>query len=170
MPTREWHKVASCQTEPGEKTQMSPNSPRPICSETDRVISTFSFDPDLEPCPHNLHRGRPAGHLSQSPERLGHLPGGGLRSSGMPHEDYADPITNDGPRFHSDIPVSELTERDTQAIEASGVSSTPPVAKTMDGVRITKTSRPSTGPPLRVGARGKLDSQGDRMRGHRTMA
>ena len=41
----------------------------------------------------------------------------------MPHEGYADPIMNDGPRFHSDMHVSELTERDTRAIEASVVSS-----------------------------------------------
>ena len=26
----------------------------------------------------------------------------------MPHEGYADPIMNDRPGFHSDIPVSEL--------------------------------------------------------------
>ena len=55
-----------------------------------------------------------------------------VRSSGMPHEDYADPITNDGPGFHSDMPVSELTEHVTRAIEASDVSSTPLVAKTLD--------------------------------------
>ena len=59
--------------------------------------------------------------------------GGGLRSSGIPHEGYADLIINDGPGFHSDMPVSELTERDTRAIKASGVSSAPPVAKTIDG-------------------------------------
>ena len=29
----------------------------------------------------------------------------------MSQEGYADPITNDGPGFHSIIPVSELTER-----------------------------------------------------------
>ena len=51
----------------------------------------------------------------------------------MPHEAYDDPITNDGPGFHSNVPVSELTERVTRAIEASDVSSTPPVT-------ITKTS------------------------------
>ena len=51
----------------------------------------------------------------------------------MPHEGYADPIMNDGPRFHSNMPTSELTEHDTQAIEASDVSSTPPVAETADG-------------------------------------
>ena len=70
----------------------------------------------------------------------------------MPHEGYANPIMNDGPRFHSDIPISELTKRITQAIEASDISSTPSVAETMDGSTITKTSRPSTGPLPRVGA------------------
>ena len=88
----------------------------------------------------------------------------------MPHEGYADPVTNDGPRFHLDIPVSELIERDTRAIEASDISSTPPVVETMDEVTITKMSRPSTRPTLCVGARRKLDSQGDRMCSHRTMA
>ena len=58
----------------------------------------------------------------------------------MPHEGYADPVMNDGPGFRSNMPVSELTEHDTRAIEASDVSSTPPVAETMDGVTITKTS------------------------------
>ena len=29
----------------------------------------------------------------------------------MSQEGYADPVMNDGPRFHSIIPVSELTER-----------------------------------------------------------
>ena len=52
----------------------------------------------------------------------------------MPHEGYADPIMNDGPGFHLDMPVSELTERVTQAIEASVVSSTPLVAEIVDGV------------------------------------
>ena len=28
----------------------------------------------------------------------------------MPHEGYADPVMNDEPGFHSDMPVSELTE------------------------------------------------------------
>ena len=88
----------------------------------------------------------------------------------MPHEGYADLVMNDRPGFHSDMPISELTEHDTRAIEESDVSSTPPVVETTDGVTITKMSQPSTVPPLRMGARGKLDSQGDRMRGHRTMA
>ena len=52
----------------------------------------------------------------------------------MPHEGYANPITNDGPRFHSNMLVSELKKHVTRAIEASDVSSAPPVAKTADGV------------------------------------
>ena len=44
---------------------------------------------------------------------------------------YADPVMNDGLGFHSIILVSELTERITQAraIEASDVSSAPPVVR-----------------------------------------
>ena len=41
---------------------------------------------------------------------------------------------NDGPGFHSDVPVSELTERNTRAIKASVISLAPLVAKTKDGV------------------------------------
>ena len=52
----------------------------------------------------------------------------------MPHEGYADPVTNDGPGFHSNVPVSELTERVTRVIEASDVSSAPPIVETVDGV------------------------------------
>ena len=52
----------------------------------------------------------------------------------MPHEGYANPATNDGPRFHSNIPDSKLTERDTRAIEASVISSTPSVVETKDEV------------------------------------
>ena len=48
----------------------------------------------------------------------------------MPHEGYADPVMNDGSRFHSNMPVSELTERVTRAIKASDVSSAPPVTRT----------------------------------------
>ena len=68
----------------------------------------------------------------------------------MPHEGYADPVTNDGPRFHSDMPISELAEHDTRAIEASAVSSTPLVAETMDGV----THKTRTTPTEPDGARG----------------
>ena len=40
---------------------MSPNDPRLIRLEADRVILTFSFYPDLEPCPQNLHRVEASG-------------------------------------------------------------------------------------------------------------
>ena len=59
-------KATSRQTESGEKTQMSPSSLCPPRSEADRVISTFSFDPNLEPSPQNLHRGEANG----SPEPI----------------------------------------------------------------------------------------------------
>ena len=52
----------------------------------------------------------------------------------MPYEGYADLVMNNEPRFHLDMPVSELTERITRAIVASDVSSTPPIAEIMDGV------------------------------------
>ena len=44
------------------------------------------------------------------------------------------PSANDGPRFHMNIPVSELIEHDTRAIEASVINSAPPAVKTEDGV------------------------------------
>ena len=66
----------------------------------------------------------------------------------MPHEGYADPITNDGPRFHLNMPVSELTEHVTRAIEASDVSSAPPVVETTDGV--THKTQPTPSEPNRA--------------------
>ena len=95
---------------------------------------------------------------------------GRLRSSGMPHEGLADPVANDESRFHSNMPISELTECVTRAIEASDISSTPLVAEITDGAMITEMSRPLIGPLLCVGARGKLHSQGYRTRGRRTKA
>ena len=59
----------------------------------------------------------------------------------MPHEGFADPVTNDGPGFHSNMPVSELTECVTRAIEASDVSSMPLVAETTD--RVMHETRPT---------------------------
>ena len=44
------------------------------------------------------------------------------------------PSVDDGPGFHSNMPVSELTECDTRAIEASVISLAPPVVETADGV------------------------------------
>ena len=63
----------------------------------------------------------------------------------MPHEGYANPITNDGPKFHSNMLVSELTECVTRAIEASDVSSAPPVADSTDGV--THETQPTPSEP-----------------------
>ena len=40
---------------------MSPSGPCLVYLEVDRVILTFSFDPNLEPCPQNLHRGKASG-------------------------------------------------------------------------------------------------------------
>ena len=70
----------------------------------------------------------------------------------MPHEGFADPVTSDGTGFHSNMPISELTEHVTRAIVASDVNSTPPVAETACGATITKMSRPSTESPLHMGA------------------
>ena len=47
----------------------------------------------------------------------------------MSQEGYADPVMNDGPGLHSNVAISELTERVTRAIEASDVSSAPPIVK-----------------------------------------
>ena len=44
------------------------------------------------------------------------------------------PSADDGPGFHLNMNVSELTERDTRAIEASVISSTPVIVETEDGV------------------------------------
>ena len=88
----------------------------------------------------------------------------------MPHEGYADPVMNDGPRFHLNMLNSELTKRVNRAIEASDVSSTPLATKIVDGATITKTSQPLTRPLLHMGAQGKLDSQEYQTHGQRTMA
>jgi len=60
----------------------------------------------------------------------------------MPHEGYANLITNKGPGFHLDMPVNELVERDTRAIEASIVNSAPPIAETEDGITHENTADP----------------------------
>ena len=68
---------------------MSPSGLRLTHLEADRVISTFSFNPNLELSPQNLHQGEANGP-PEPIEWLEHLPEGGLRSSGMPHEGSAD--------------------------------------------------------------------------------
>ena len=116
-----------------------------------------------------LVQSKPLAEPIESPLR-GNLLGGGLRSNGRPHEGFADPITSDKTRFRSNMPASELTKHVTRAIEASDVNSTPLVVKTTDEAIVTKTSRPSTKSPLRVGARGRLNLQGDQRHNHRTLA
>ena len=65
---------------------------------------------------------------------------GGLRSNGMPHEGFADPVTSDETGFRLNMPISDLTKRVTQAMEASDVNSTPLVAETTGGATVTKMS------------------------------
>ena len=50
-PAREGPEAASRRIEPGEKMQMSPRGLRLTRLEADMVISTFLFDPNLEPSP-----------------------------------------------------------------------------------------------------------------------
>ena len=88
----------------------------------------------------------------------------------MPPEGFADPVTSNGTGFHSNIPVSKLIKRVTQAIKASDVASTPPVAKTADGATVIKTSRPLTESPPRTGDRARLDLQEDQMHSRRMIA
>ena len=52
------------------------------------------------------------------------------------------PSANDGSRFHTNIPVRELIEHNTQAIKASVVNSTPLVTETKDGVAHENTADP----------------------------
>ena len=56
----------------------------------------------------------------------------------MPPEGFADPVTSDETKFHSNTPVSELVERVTRAIKANDVNSTPPIAEITDGATVTK--------------------------------
>ena len=127
--------AASRQTEPGEKNQDEPQRPCPTPLRSEQGHLDLSRSILTSSQTHRIFiEGRPTGHPGRSLERPKHLPGSGLRSSGMPHASYVDSITNDGPGFHLNRPVSELTKRVTRAIEASDVSSAPPVAKTKDGV------------------------------------
>ena len=59
-----------------------------------------------------------------------------------PHEGYVDPVMNDGPGLHSNVPVSELTERVTRAIKANDISSAPLVVETVDGVTHETQTKP----------------------------
>ena len=52
------------------------------------------------------------------------------------------PSANDGSGFHTNIPISELIECDTRAIEASVVNSAPSVMETEDGAACENTADP----------------------------
>ena len=58
----------------------------------------------------------------------------------MPHEGFANPVTSDGTGPRSNMPISELTEHVTRAIEASDVNSTPLIAEAANRATITKMS------------------------------
>ena len=60
----------------------------------------------------------------------------------MSHKGYADLVMNNGLGFHSNIPVSELTECVTRAIEASDVSLAPLVAETTNRVNARNSTNP----------------------------
>ena len=61
--------------------------------------------------------------------------------------------------FRPNILVSKLMKHVTQAIEASDVALTPPVAKNYGRGDSHKVNRPLTESPSRVGARGRPDQQ-----------
>ena len=49
---------------------------------------------------------------------------------------------NDGSKFHTNIPISELIEHDTRAIEASVINLAPPIVETEDRVMCENTAGP----------------------------
>ena len=73
----------------------------------------------------------------------------------MSNEGYADPVMNDGPGFHLIIPVSELTERVTRArvVEASDVSSAPPVVRNHRRGNAQNSNQPLPSPTWLRGSR-----------------
>ena len=105
-PAHEGLEAASHQTEPGEKNRDEPQRPcsTPLRSGQGHLDLSCSILTSSQAYRISIEV-RPVGHLSWSLEQHGHLPRGGLRSSGMPHEGYADPVINDGSRFHSTYPL-----------------------------------------------------------------
>ena len=81
----------------------------------------------------------------------------------MSQEGYADPVMNDGPEFHSIIPISELTEHVTRArlIKASNVSSAPPVVRHRGRGNAQNSNRPLLSP---TGLRGSRHRKMPRLR------
>ena len=68
----------------------------------------------------------------------------------MSQEGYADPVMNDGPGFHSIIPVSELTKCVTRA-RAIEASDNPPVVRNRGRGNAQNSNRPLPSP---MGLRG----------------
>ena len=66
-------------------------------------------------------------------------------------------LVDDGPGFHSNVPVSKLTERDARAIKASVISSAPLVVEIED--RVTHESRPTPSKPTGLGGLELLDTR-----------
>ena len=112
-PARKGLEAASRQTEPGEKNRDEPQRPclTPLRSGQGH-LKPFSFDSNLEPNPQNLHRGEANGP-PEPIEWLGHLLGGRLEVVECHMRALPTPSANDRPRFHTNMPVSELIERGT---------------------------------------------------------
>ena len=77
----------------------------------------------------------------------------------MAHEGYANPVMNNEPEFHLNMPDSKLTKHVTRAIEASDVALTPPVVKNCGRGDSHKTNRPLTKSPPHAGAQGRSGQQ-----------
>ena len=94
MPAREGLEATSCQPEPKEKDVDEPQRPCLTLLRSEQGHLDLSRSILTSSQAHRISiKERPAGHLSRSSEQHRHLPGGGIRSSGMLHEGYADPIS-----------------------------------------------------------------------------
>ena len=122
--------------------ETSPSGPARPRSEADRDISTFSRSILTLSQTHRISiEERPTGHLSPT-NGSGICQEVGKEVVECHIRALLTPSANDGSRFHMSIPISELIERDTQAIEASIVNSAPPVVETEDGVTRENTANP----------------------------
>ena len=92
-PAHKGLEATSRRIEPGEKNRDEPQRPCPTPLRSGQGHLDLSHSIlNLEPNPQNQHRGEANGPLEPI-ERLGHLSGGRLRSSGMPHEGSADLVS-----------------------------------------------------------------------------
>ena len=128
----------------------------PTRIKADRVISTFSF---------NLASSR-AHRIPIEGESVGRR----VKEQQNATRGLCQPCHKQWDRIPFEHPYYRAHQAITRAIEASNVASTPPVAKTANGVTVTKTSRPLTESPPCAGARGRSDLQRNRTYGRRTIA